>query len=70
MHNPPAAKEDRKNEIKHDYTDGICLITAQTWSMCDLCRQAEQTSSIKAFPCSSAAASLRPLYMQSGTTTR
>lgn len=44
MHNPPAAKGDRKNEIKHDYTDGICLITAQTWSMCDLCRQAEQTS--------------------------
>lgn len=44
MHNPPAAEGDRKNEIKHDYTDGICLITAQTWWMCDLGRQAEQTS--------------------------
>lgn len=44
MRNPPAAKGDRKNEIKHDYTDGICLITAQTWWMCDLCGQAKQTS--------------------------
>lgn len=35
-------KGDKKNpEIKHDYTDVICLITAQTSPVCDLHRRAE-----------------------------
>lgn len=46
MHNHQQAESegDRKNEIKHDYNDVICLITALTSPMCDLCRRAEHTS--------------------------